>query len=74
MDKDMANANTGSGTNLPTVKQVQPFGIRRGTRMMLGSCNNCSSTSKHRVVTEINLKGLVFRLCDNCKGKLKKLL
>ena len=74
MDKSMANANKETGKNLPTVEQVEPFGFRRGTRLMLGSCNNCPTTSKHRTVTEINLKGLVFRLCDNCKGKLRKLL
>ena len=61
MDKEMANAYKQTNGNLPTIQQVKPFGIKRGTRLKLGDCNNCPASNKYKVVTEINLKGLVFR-------------
>lgn len=38
-----------------------------------GSCNACRDRN-HRMVSEITLRGLSFRLCARCEGVLKKML
>ena len=42
-------------------------------RAMYGSCNACTSR-EGATVTNIDLRGLSFRLCDPCRKILKKAL
>jgi hypothetical protein len=42
-------------------------------RSMVGSCNACTDMT-HQVVTEVNLRGMCFRLCEHCRVELVGLL
>ncbi len=46
----------------------------RRHRQDAGSCNACSGQKFYQVVTEITLRTLTFRLCDECRKELKRKL
>lgn len=69
----MASAHTPpAGMQVSVNESIQVTkGLDRGSS---GSCNACTiSTQTHdyRTVTEVQLRGLNFRLCPSCAGQLK---
>ncbi len=46
----------------------------RRHRQDAGSCNACNGDRYYQVVTEVTLRTLTFRLCDECRKALKRKL
>lgn len=79
MNKGMASADTGIDPSWHGVQRNQGITVTPNQdRLMAGSCNACTDVSRDRnayeTVTEVDLRGLSFRLCDRCRVKLKELL
>jgi hypothetical protein len=72
----------GNEMKLATTEEI-PVGVihvqetikvtRNAPRMMYGSCNACTNREGN-TVTNIDLRGMSFRLCDGCRKSLKKAL
>ena len=43
-------------------------------KAQIGSCNACTDRDSYEKVTEVQLRGMSFRLCDRCKVELVGLL
>lgn len=70
----MSSAKTDTDPSWSGVRRNEGILVQPNqTRLMAGSCNACTDMT-HQTVTEVNLRGLCFRLCDHCRVKLVELL
>ncbi len=56
---------------------VQIAGItvtKKRPKEQVGGCNGCTDRESYTHVTEISLRGALFRLCPACATTIKKLL
>ena len=73
MNRSMASAHTPPvGMQINVNESIQ---VTKGLdRVSSGSCNACTLSSQandYRTVTEVQLRGLNFRLCTSCAAQLK---
>lgn len=78
MDKDMKSANKNS--NLQPIRQLDGIVITKAKTSTIGSCNVCDADRNgvhytiDSIMTEVQLRGMTFRLCSLHRKRLKSLL
>lgn len=78
--KAMQSAASPLPNNAPPVRLNETIRVNSGRKAFLGSCNGCTEPVYElggfgdELVAEVQLRGLNFRLCCNCRATLKGLL
>ena len=80
MSKQMATATTGVAPDWRGISLNDALRVSQGDKLMLGSCNACTKgqyvldNESKPTVTNVDLRGLSFRLCERCRQQLKAML
>lgn len=76
----MQSAGTPLPNDAPPIRVNEIIKVKGGRRAYLGSCNACAvgqyevGQAGDDLVTEVQLRGLNFRLCCACRNQLKEML
>jgi hypothetical protein len=76
MSRAMAGAHK-APSNMQISVNESMIVSKNKSRLSAGSCNACpthSQSQAHDTVTEVELRGLKFRLCCDCAKQLKEAL
>jgi len=80
MARQMAKASTGVPPDWEGVSLNEAIRVSRANKAWTGSCNACTNgqyelgADGEAVVTNVDLRGMSFRLCARCRGQLKAML